>query len=186
MRNTPFLVQIYVIFFSLPSLGIRFDANEAALVAMVVNLGAYAAEIVRAGVQSVPVGQIEAGRALGLTRVQVYRLIVLFPALKAVFPALASQFILLLLGWLMASAAGLNPYADVQWFMATVIGRLILFGYTWALIHHMLGGIRHLIWDTGYGLGAVEREWLTVATLVGSVGLTVVIWLVAYLMGGLR
>lgn len=93
---------------------------------------------------------------------------------------------LLLLWWLMAAAAGPNPYADVQWFMATVIGRLILFGYTWALIHHMLGGIRHLIWDTGYGLGAVEREWLTVATLVGSVGLTVVIWLVAYLMGGLR
>lgn len=104
MRNTPFLVQIYVIFFSLPSLGIRFDANEAALVAMVVNLGAYATEIVRAGVQSVPVGQIEAGRALGLTRVQVYRLIVLFPALKAVFPALASQFILLLLGSSVVSA----------------------------------------------------------------------------------
>lgn len=93
---------------------------------------------------------------------------------------------LLLLWWLIAAAAGPNPYADVQWFMATVIGRLILFGYTWALIHHMLGGIRHLIWDTGYGLGAIEREWLTVATLVGSVGLTVVIWLVAYLMGGLR
>ncbi|MCC6468961.1 MAG: amino acid ABC transporter permease [Alphaproteobacteria bacterium] len=104
MRNTPFLVQIYVIFFSLPSFGIRFDANEAALVAMVVNLGAYATEIVRAGVQSVPVGQIEAGRALGLTRVQVYRLIVLFPALKAVFPALASQFILLLLGSSVVSA----------------------------------------------------------------------------------
>ncbi|MCC7047120.1 MAG: amino acid ABC transporter permease [Alphaproteobacteria bacterium] len=104
MRNTPFLVQIYVIFFSLPSLGVRFEANEAALVAMVVNLGAYATEIVRAGVQSVPVGQIEAGRALGLTRVQVYRLIVLFPALKAVFPALASQFILLLLGSSVVSA----------------------------------------------------------------------------------
>lgn len=98
MRNTPFLVQIYVIFFSLPSFGIRFDANEAALVAMIVNLGAYSTEIIRAGVQSVPVGQIEAGRALGLTRIQVYRLIVLYPALKAVYPALASQFILLLLG----------------------------------------------------------------------------------------
>jgi polar amino acid transport system permease protein len=104
MRNTPFLVQIYVIFFSLPAFGIRFEANEAALVAMVVNLGAYATEIVRAGVQSVPTGQVEAGRALGLTRVQVYRLIVLFPALKAVFPALASQFILLLLGSSVVSA----------------------------------------------------------------------------------
>lgn len=104
MRNTPFLVQIYVIFFSLPAFGIRFEANEAAVVAMVVNLGAYSTEIIRAGIQSIPVGQIEAGRALGLTRVQVYRKIVLFPAIKAVYPALASQFILLLLGSSVVSA----------------------------------------------------------------------------------
>ena len=94
---------------------------------------------------------------------------------------------LLLVWWLTAAASGPNAYAMVQWFMETVIGRLILFGYTWALIHHMLGGIRHLIWDTGYGLGPSEREWLTVATLVGSIGLTVVLWFAGYLvMGGLR
>lgn len=104
MRNTPFLVQIYVIFFSLPAFGLRFEANQAAVVAMVVNLGAYATEIIRAGIQSVPIGQIEAGRALGLTRIQVYRKIVLFPAVKAVYPALASQFILLLLGSSVVSA----------------------------------------------------------------------------------
>ena len=57
--------------------------------------------------------------------------------------------------------------------MGSIIGRLILFGYTWALIHHMLGGIRHLIWDTGRGFGPAEREWLALATLVGSVGLTI-------------
>ena len=56
--------------------------------------------------------------------------------------------------------------------MGTLIGRLVLFGYTWALLHHMLGGIRHLIWDTGRGFGPVEREWLTLATLVGSIALT--------------
>src|SRR5882757_5091358 len=104
IRNTPFLVQLYIIFFSLPALGIRFEANQAALMAMIVNLGAYATEIVRAGVQSVPVGQIEVGLALGLKRLQIYRLIVLFPAIKAVFPALASQFILLLLGSSVVSA----------------------------------------------------------------------------------
>lgn len=104
MRNTPFLVQIYVIFFSLPAFGLRFEANQAAVVAMVVNLGAYSTEIIRAGIQSVPIGQIEAGRALGLTRIQVYRKIVLFPAVKAVYPALASQFILLLLGSSVVSA----------------------------------------------------------------------------------
>ena len=63
----------------------------------------------------------------------------------------------------------------------------ILLGYTWALIHHMLGGLRHLIWDAGYGFGPGEREWLARATVVGSVGLTVVLWLVGYLMiGGSR
>jgi len=104
IRNTPFLVQLYLVFFALPATGLRLEANEAALVAMVVNFGAYATEIVRAGVQSVPVGQIEVGLALGLKRFQIYRLIVLFPALKAVFPALSSQFVLLLLGSSVVSA----------------------------------------------------------------------------------
>ena len=58
--------------------------------------------------------------------------------------------------------------------MGTFIGRLLLFGYTWALIHHMLGGIRHLIWDTGRGFGATEREWLVRADLGGSIALTIV------------
>jgi succinate dehydrogenase / fumarate reductase cytochrome b subunit len=94
---------------------------------------------------------------------------------------------LLLVWWLSAAAAGPHAYSAVQWFMETLVGRLILFGYTWALIHHMLGGIRHLVWDTGYGLGPTEREWLTVATLVGSIGLTIIIWFIGYLMmGGIR
>jgi polar amino acid transport system permease protein len=104
IRNTPFLVQIFIVYFSLPALGIRFDANEAALAAMVANLGAYATEIVRAGVDAVPEGQIEAARALGLKRLYIYRFVVLFPALKTVFPALASQFILLMLGSSVVSA----------------------------------------------------------------------------------
>ena len=58
--------------------------------------------------------------------------------------------------------------------MGSIVGRLILFGYTWALMHHMLGGIRHLIWDTGRGFEPREREWLAVATLVGSISLTIV------------
>jgi polar amino acid transport system permease protein len=113
IRNTPFLVQLYIIFFSLPALGIRFEANEAALVAMVISFGAYATEIVRAGVQSVPVGQIEVGMALGLKRLQIYRFIILFPAIKAVFPALASQFVLLLLGSSVVSAISANELTAV-------------------------------------------------------------------------
>ena len=91
---------------------------------------------------------------------------------------------LLLAWWLIATASGASTYATMQWFMNSLIGKLILFGYTWALIHHMLGGIRHLIWDTGRGFGPVEREWLTVATIVGSVGLTLLLWILGYLMTG--
>jgi len=97
-------------------------------------------------------------------------------------------FGMLLLVWvLIAAAAGPNAYASVQWFMETLLGRLILFGYTWALIHHMLGGIKHLIWDTLNGLEPAEREFLTVASLAGSIVLTLVIWGAGYLvMGGPR
>ena len=94
---------------------------------------------------------------------------------------------LLVAWWLIAAASSPNAYAGVGSFMSSFVGRLILFGYTWALMHHMLGGIRHLIWDTGRGFEPREREWLTVATLVGSISLTIVIWVVGYLfMGGSR
>lgn len=93
----PFLVQIFLIFFGLPRAGIRLDANEAALLAMVINAGAYCTEIVRAGIETIHKGQIEAGLALGLKPLQIFKNIVLFPALKAIYPALTSQFILLML-----------------------------------------------------------------------------------------
>ena len=94
---------------------------------------------------------------------------------------------LLLVWWLIAAASGPNAYAKFEWFMGTLIGRLILFGYTWALIHHMLGGIRHLIWDTGHGFGPDEREWLAPRNLVGSIGSRDRLWIVGYLvMGGPR
>lgn len=97
IRNTPFLVQIFFIYFSLPALGVRFDPNTAALVALSVNVGAYATEIVRAGIESVNEGQVEAGRALGLKGHQIFRYIVLKPAIRTIYPALTSQFIYLML-----------------------------------------------------------------------------------------
>jgi polar amino acid transport system permease protein len=97
IRNTPFLVQLLLVYLGRPSLGLRFTPEQAALLAMVVNLGAYATEIVRAGIEAVPRGQIEAGRALGLKSQQIFRFVVLVPALHTVFPALASQFILVML-----------------------------------------------------------------------------------------
>jgi succinate dehydrogenase / fumarate reductase cytochrome b subunit len=94
---------------------------------------------------------------------------------------------LLMAWWLIAAGSGPNAYGRVGAFFNSTIGRLILFGYTWALIHHMLGGIRHLIWDTGHGFSPNEREWLSLATVVGSVVLTVLLWIVGYLyIGGAR
>ena len=94
---------------------------------------------------------------------------------------------LLMAWWLIAASAGPNAYANFGGFINSLFGRLILFGYTWALIHHMLGGIRHLIWDTGRGFSQAEREGLALATIAGSVALTIVIWVVGYLyIGGPR
>ena len=93
----------------------------------------------------------------------------------------------LLAWWLIAAASGPNAYADFEAFTGSIIGRIILFGYTWALMHHMLGGIRHLIWDTLRGLEPADREMLTLSTLVGSIALTLFLWVIGFLaMGGLR
>jgi succinate dehydrogenase cytochrome b subunit len=91
---------------------------------------------------------------------------------------------LLVAWWLLAAASGPNAYATVQHFMGSILGRLILFGYTWALILHMLGGIRHLIWDTGRGFEPAEREWLARASLFGSIVLTIVLWIAGLLLLG--
>jgi polar amino acid transport system permease protein len=98
IRNTPFLVQLFIIYFSLPAIGIRLDATAAALLGMSLNFSGYATEIIRAGIEAVPRSQIEAGHSLGLSRMQIFRHIVVFPALRTVYPALASQFVLLMLG----------------------------------------------------------------------------------------
>ncbi len=104
IRNTPFLVQIFFIYFALPLAGLRLDPTPTAIIALGINGGAYAIEIIRGGVQSISKGQIEAGLALGLHKAQVFRLIVLKPALRAIFPSLTSQFVLLTLTTSIASA----------------------------------------------------------------------------------
>lgn len=106
IRNTPLLIQLFIVFFGLPSLGIKLTANQSALIALSVNLGAYSAEIIRAGIESVRKSQIEAGRSLGLTAMQTFRHVVLFQAIKAIYPALASQFVLLMLATSVVSSIG--------------------------------------------------------------------------------
>ena len=108
IRNTPFLLQLYFFFFGLPSLGVRLAPTNAALLTMVINLGAYATEIVRAGIESISHGQIEAGRSLGLRPLQIFRLIVLPPTLRVIYQPLAGQFTMLLLGSSVVSAISAN------------------------------------------------------------------------------
>ena len=97
MRNTPFLIQLFMIFFGLPLLGIRMSGVEAALLPMTLNLGAYSTEIIRAGVESIHKSQFEAGVSLAMTRRQVFQYVVLQPAFARVWPALSSQFVLMML-----------------------------------------------------------------------------------------
>lgn len=97
IRNTPFLVQIFFLFFALPFMGLRLSPTTTAIVALAINGGAYAIEIIRGGVESIPRGQKEAGTALGLSKAQVFRFIILKPALRTIYPALVSQFIMLTL-----------------------------------------------------------------------------------------
>jgi len=111
IRNTPFLVQIFFIYFGLPAVGISFNPNPAALLALTVNVGAYGTEIIRAGIESIHWGQVEAGIALGLKRVQIFRYIVLKPALRTVYPALTSQFIFLMLTSSVVSVIAANDLA---------------------------------------------------------------------------
>lgn len=108
IRNTPLLVQLFIVFFGLPSIGIRLDAYTAAVIGLSINVGAYAGEILRAGIQSIRPSQVEAGRALGMTAGQTFRSVVLFPAVKAIYPALASQFVLLLLATSVVSSLGVG------------------------------------------------------------------------------
>ncbi|MDR1611281.1 MAG: amino acid ABC transporter permease [Planctomycetota bacterium] len=98
VRNTPFLIQLYFIFFGLPSLGLRLAGWQASILAMALNLGAYSTEIIRAGLESLPRGLFEAAAALSLTPRQTLRLVLLKPALKNVWPSLCSQVIIVMLG----------------------------------------------------------------------------------------
>ena len=88
--------------------------------------------------------------------------------------------IVLLVGWLMAAAVSDSCFDAVQGFFGHWFGRLLLFGFTLALIHHTLGGLRHLLWDTGRGFDLNTVEWLARANLAGSIVLTILLWVVGY------
>jgi polar amino acid transport system permease protein len=98
IRNTPFIIQLFFIFFGLPGLGLKMTALTAAILANVINLGAYVSEIARSGIEATPNGQIEAAQSLALDRWQVFTRVVLPPALKRVWPTLVGQMVIIMLG----------------------------------------------------------------------------------------
>jgi succinate dehydrogenase / fumarate reductase, cytochrome b subunit len=87
----------------------------------------------------------------------------------------------LLLAWfLLATSMDAAAFATASAFLNSYLGRLILFGFTWSLFHHMFGGLRHFVWDAGYGMDAPEREWLAMGTLIGGLALTIVAWAIGF------
>jgi polar amino acid transport system permease protein len=146
IRNTPFIVQLFFIFFGLPALGIKLSPEWASVIAMVINLGAYSAEIVRAGLQSTPIGQIEAALSLALTRAQAFVWVVLPPALQRVWPALVSQIIIVMLGSAVCGqisteelsyAANLIQSRNFRAFEAFIVATVLYLGLS-VLVRHAL------------------------------------------------
>lgn len=89
---------------------------------------------------------------------------------------------ILVVWWLLAAASGPAAFSWASWFFGSIVGRLILFGYSWALFHHMLGGVRHFVWDTGRGLGRETSTRFAWATITGSLLLTAILWIVVALV----
>ncbi len=108
IRNTPLLIQSYFLIFGMANVGIRMPIMVGAILALVINIGAYTCEIVRAGIESIHKGQLEAAECLGLSPAQVYWHIILRPAIERVYPALTSQYVLLMLVTSILSAVGAN------------------------------------------------------------------------------
>jgi polar amino acid transport system permease protein len=151
IRNTPFLIQLFIIYFSLPAIGLRLRADQAALLGMTVNLGAYATEIVRGGIEAIPFGQIEAGRALGLRRGHIFRFIILKPALRIVYPALVSQFILLMLGSSVVSSISAVDLTAVANTLQSTTFRAVEFYFAATLIYLIMAlGFRLLLDALGW------------------------------------
>ncbi|CAH1651508.1 MAG: amino acid ABC transporter permease [Chelatococcus sp.] len=113
IRNTPFLVQIYIVYFGLPAIGIRLDALTAGILSLSLYAGAYITEIARAGIETIDKGQVEAARALGLSPYLTFRHVILKPAMAAVYPALTSQFILVMLATSVVSVISIPELTGV-------------------------------------------------------------------------
>ncbi|WP_312479389.1 amino acid ABC transporter permease [Kosakonia cowanii] len=154
IRNTPFVVQLFFIVFGLPGLGLKLTAGQAALLAMLINLGAYSTEIIRAGIQVTPKGQWEAARVLGLTKVQTFLRVVLPPALARIYPALVSQCVMVMLG---SSVVSQVSYEELT-FMANLIQSRTFLSFEVYFVTTLLYLALSLLMRLA--LLAIGRKWL--------------------------
>lgn len=146
IRNTPFIVQLFFIFFGLPALGLKLSETTAAFIAMVVNLGAYSTEIIRAGIDAVPKGHIEAGVSLAMTRLEVLRYIVLRQAFAKIYPALSSQIVIVMLGSAVVSQISAPDLTYAANFIQSRNFRAFEVYFVVALIYLLLSiGLRYLL-----------------------------------------
>ena len=146
IRNTPFIVQLFFLFFGLPGIGVKLSPQVASVLAMVINLGAYSAEIVRAGIATTPKGQIEAAQSLALSPMQVFLRVVLPPSLKRVWPSLVSQIIIVMLG---SAVCGQISVEELQYAVNLIQSRNFRAFESYlvgTLIYLLLAiGVRHLL-----------------------------------------
>jgi len=152
IRNTPFLVQIFLVYFGLASLGLKLSAFTVAAMALTINVGAYTTEIMRAGFDAIPRGQIEAAEGLALSRFQIYWHIVLLPAMEKVYPSLTSQFVLMMLASSVCSQISAEELTAVANFIQSDTYRAFETYITIAVIYVVLS----LVLRAGFwGLGLV-------------------------------
>jgi polar amino acid transport system permease protein len=158
VRNTPFLVQIFFLFFALPQLGLKLNPTVTAIIALGLNGGAYAIEIIRGGVQSIHKGQVEAGLALGLHRSQVFRMIVLKPALRAIYPALTGQFIMLTLTTSICSSVAAYELTSVAQRIESETFRSFEVYFTITLMYLVIS------WILMSGFALISRQYFSYPT----------------------
>ncbi|HSH62837.1 succinate dehydrogenase, cytochrome b556 subunit [Methyloceanibacter sp.] len=130
-------------------------------------------------------GKLEPARPLS-PHMQIYRpMLTMMMSIAHRISGVANAIgFLLLAWWLVAIASDPKAYATVSGVFASLTGQVLLFLFSWALIHHMLGGIRHLVWDTGRALDKTSIEVLAWATIIGSTLLTVLLWVAGYALKG--
>lgn len=159
IRNTPLLIQSYFLIFGMANVGMRMPILVGAVLALVINIGAYTCEIVRAGIESINRGQLEAAECLGLSPAQIYWHIILRPAVERVYPALTSQYVLLMLATSILSAVGANELFGISnQVQANTFRNFEVFIVLWVIYLVLSALVRAAFWAVGQWVFVRHRK----------------------------